>query len=39
MGLLIKIGAGALLLFGSAVLAALLEQSEQHPGNPRQGSP
>jgi hypothetical protein len=38
MGLLIKIGAGALLLYGSAVLAGLLERSEQHAGGSRQGS-
>jgi hypothetical protein len=38
MGLLIKIGAGALLLYGAAVLAGLLERSEQHAGNPRQDS-
>jgi hypothetical protein len=31
MSLLIKIGAGALLLYGYAVLAGLLERSEQHP--------
>jgi hypothetical protein len=38
MGLLIGIGAGALLLYGSAVLGALLERSEQRRGNPRRGS-